>query len=123
MGEDQGGACSWQEQQDRPLAYIGPSYMMSSELTSVAPFGTDKLPYCKDELQHEVLSRGSRVGVCQHHPPQMLQGKQLVAGMYLEPCCKVLMQQLGVHHTVLQLHLSWRCRALWLQWMGRCTRI
>ncbi|KAA6428831.1 MAG: hypothetical protein FRX49_01706 [Trebouxia sp. A1-2] len=35
---------------------------MSSELTSVAPFGTDKLPYCKDELQHEVLSRGSRVG-------------------------------------------------------------
>jgi len=89
--------------------------MMSSELTSVAPSGIDRLPYCKGELQHEVLSRGSRMGVGPHHPPQMLQGNQRVAGMYLEPCCKVLMQQLGVHHMVLQLHLSWRCRVLWLQ--------
>ena len=85
--------------------------MMSSELTSVAPSGTDRLPYCRGELQHEVLSRDSRMGVGQ----QMLHRSQLVAGMCLEPCCKVLMQQLGVHHMVLQLHLSWRCRVLWLQ--------
>jgi hypothetical protein len=97
--------------------------MTSSELTSVAPSDTDRLPYCKGDLQHEVLSRGSRMGVGQHRPPQMLQGSQLVADMYLEPCCKVLMQQLGVHHMVLQLHLSRRCRALWLQLIGRCIRL
>ena len=69
VGGVQEGGSPLQEQQDRPLAMIGPSCMTSSELTSVVPSGIDRLPCCTDGVQREVLSMGSEMGVTQQMVP------------------------------------------------------
>ena len=69
MGGVQEGEPPLQEQQGRPLALIGPSCMTSSELTSVAPSGIDRLPCCMDEVQGGVLAMGSEMGATQNRIP------------------------------------------------------